>query len=106
MPWETRNGKGRYYTRCRWQDGRCVRKYVGSGKKGQDAAKQDAEKRAKSRRNKEIYQQRDAEEKAARDSIERPILELARVVEMLMEVTMQQAGYHKPKRWKWRRRNV
>ena len=45
VPWETRNGKGRYYTRSKRQERRTDREYVGTGPYAEYWAAVDAQAR-------------------------------------------------------------
>ena len=106
MAWETRNGSGSYYTRSIWVDGRVVRQYVGCGEKGKKAARRDAEERTERARRRSLAREMEAEEKARQEALERPIRGLDDVCRLLMWTALEMAGYHRPKRWKWRRRRV
>src|SRR4051812_21415884 len=91
MAWETRNNRGRYYTRSRRVDGRVVREYFGTGPAGEAAAGQDADARAR----------RAAESEALRqyrrrlEELERLTAELNAACKLLAEATLAGAGYHR-----------
>ena len=104
MAWESRKGRGSYYTRSLWRDGRVVREYVGCGQKGEKAARRDVQERATLERLRQQAARIEREEQARLRAIERPLDELSAVCAMLMETALERAGYHKPKRWLWRRR--
>ena len=99
MAWESRNDRGRYYTRSRRVDGRVVREYVGKGRAGEIAAGLDAEARAL----------RAAEAEALREyrrrlePLDRLTAELAAACELLTGATLVAAGFHRHG-GEWRRR--
>ncbi|MDP6494508.1 MAG: hypothetical protein QGI09_03600 [Dehalococcoidia bacterium] len=105
MGWETRNGRGRYYTRSLWQDGRVVRQYIGRGEKGERAEREDASRRDLQLQARELAQEMAREEREYQVAIDEPLDELEAVCKAAMTVAMERAGYHKPKRWVWRKRN-
>jgi len=102
MGFETRRGRGRYYTRSRRVNGRVVREYIGTGDHAETIARLDALDRAR----------RMAEVEAFRAECER-IDEAAATVqvfcdacELLAQGALLVAGYHRHKRGEWRcRRN-
>ncbi len=99
MGWETRNDRGRYYTRSRRVQGRVIREYVGCGRKGELAAAADAERRA----------EREAERatiKAERQRVQAINAELAalhQIVDQLTRGALLAAGFERYKR-QWRHR--
>lgn len=99
MGWETRNDRGRYYTRSRRVQGRVIREYVGCGIAGELAAAADAERRA----------EREAERatiKAERQRVQAINAELAalhQIVNQLTRGALLAAGFERYKR-QWRHR--
>jgi len=103
MVWETRNDRGRYYTRSRRIEGRVVREYVGCGRKGELAAMADAQRRAT----------READRAAIRAERERvraidvALMDLHRTVDQLTRGALLAAGFERYKRqWRIRRDNT
>ena len=100
MAWETRNGRGRYYTRSRRVDGRVVREYIGCGPAAKLAAMYDEMKRA----------ERDAEREAwcaRKQELERIERLLARSWEGCWEQAshaLTDAGFYRHHRGEWRKR--
>ncbi len=102
MGWETRNGRGRYYTRSQKVGGRVVREYVGTGLVGELAARSDADDRAHRR--------------AERDRLEKAIAALAGpdavlagfsgAVDALAAACLLAAGYRRRHRGEWRKRRA
>ena len=100
MGWETRANGGRYYTRSRRVDGRVVREYVGCGRKGELAARADAERRAA----------REAERAAIRaerervQAIDAALMDLHRATDQVTRGALLAAGFERHKRqWRYRR---
>lgn len=100
MSWETRRGRGRYYTRTRRIGGKNVREYVGTGPVAESAAAEDACRRA----------ERDSA-RAARKAVNAQSEELSSMyatldasTNLLVNATLLSAGYHQHDRGHWRRR--
>ena len=104
MAWETRNGRGKYYTRSVWQDGRVVREYIGAGQKGMDVARHDVQKRVQIGHLRQLAKEGEQEEKGRISSLEVPLVELDKLCRILMDTAMDRAGFHRPKRWVWRKK--
>ena len=100
MAWETRRGRGRYYTRSKRVAGRVVREYVGGGVAGDVAAELDALERAA----------RAAAAAAWRAELERleeldgAVAAFDGAVEALARAALLAAGYRQHHRGEWRRR--
>lgn len=100
MAWETRNGRGRYYTRSRKINGRAVREYVGGGLAGELAAETDAHDRAE-RAAARTHMRDLAAERAA---LAAPLATLHAATEALAQAALVTAGYHRHHRGEWRKR--
>ena len=77
MSWETRNGRGEYYTRSRRQSGQIVREYVGSGDVATVFAQLDALKGQE--RQAELAQRR--EQRAADERLDATLDDFCRLAE-------------------------
>jgi hypothetical protein len=100
MAWETRDGRGRYYTRTHKANGRAVREYIGAGVKGELAAAEDAARRAQ-------RHARDALLRAERErwrAAKAVLQELDDLVRLLAHASLHAAGYHRHAKGEWRRR--
>jgi hypothetical protein len=99
VSWETRNGKGRYYTRCVRVGRRFVREYIGAGAYGECIAADDARARA----------ERADEAAAARAEIEqlseldRLVTASAREAQLVASQALTAAGYRRHQRGEWRK---
>jgi hypothetical protein len=100
MGWETRRGRGRFYTRSRKVNGRIFRKYVGTGLVAELAAQQDAEERAQRLAERERLQR----EAARWAAIAAPLTELSQLLDGLIAAALIAAGYHQHHRGAWRKR--
>ena len=97
MPWEKREGRGRYYTRTRRVDGRRVREYIGGGVPGEIAAFSDEHKRR-------VREETAAHLRERREELEAlaaPAACLEEAAEILAHATLIAAGYHRH-RGNWR----
>ena len=95
MAWEARGG-GRYYYRVVRDGGRVRRLYLGNGPVAELAAR-DVELRRAER-------QARARSQARLESAEAASRELAELTDLLAQVALVAAGYHRHDRGKWRRR--
>jgi hypothetical protein len=96
LAWETRNGRGRYYTRSRRINGQVVREYYGTGLVGSTMARIDERKQAR-RRQWQAQRQR-------LDEIDRPINNLNTLCTSLMHIALHAAGFHRHHCGEWRKR--
>lgn len=100
LAWESRRGKGRYYTRSRRVGPRVVREYVGTGPAAEDAAARDAERRAERLTQ---LDQRHAGEIQYQAAIA-PLLGFCRLTDQLLAAALAERGYHRHARGAWRRK--
>jgi hypothetical protein len=100
MAWERGKGGGRYYTRTKRVGGRFVREYFGRGPRAEQAAAEDARRRAERRAQAEAL---GAEQRRYADAVG-PLLELCRLSDLLVRATLTSVGYHQHDRGAWRRK--
>lgn len=99
MSWEQR-GDRRYYYRHEWVAGRAVRIYAGAGAAGEQAADDDAQRRAQAESDARFERQLEQRRVAA----EAPLAELCQQTDKLVHACLLAAGYHQHDRSSWRRR--
>ena len=98
MSWETRNGRGRYYTRSRRVGGRIVREYIGCEPVAALVAQIDLQERRIRMAEADQKRARKAEEVALDDLVD----EVARTADLLARGVLLAAGYH-DHRGEWRK---
>jgi len=95
MSWERRKGRDYYYRGCR--QGKRVRKvYLGGGSEAVEAARIDAERRAK--------EQAERTERAEAEQLDAQMDRMCRAVQRLMSAVLYGAGFHQHARGAWRKR--
>ena len=100
MAWETRDGKGPYYTRSRRENGRVVREYIGTGPQAQQAAQEDEDARA----DKALCAAAWKAEKETVEALDDVLESLDQGCDNLLAFVLEQAGYHYH-RGEWRQRH-
>ena len=98
--WETRKGRGAYYTRSRRVGGRVVREYVGSGELAVLAAEWDRGAREERQAEAARWHERKAQDAA----LEAKLDEACRLADLLAEAVLLAAGYHRHHHGEWRKR--
>jgi hypothetical protein len=100
MSWERRrNGRARYYYRARRIGVKVVKEYVGAGKAGEEAARQDAQKREERlwRRTEERTRRREYE------VLEAVVTDMSHQGAGMVEACLLATGYYRHHR-EWRHR--
>jgi hypothetical protein len=100
MGWETRRGRGRYFTRSRREGGRVIREYVGKGALGESADAADKFRRAATKRELE----RTRAEAARWENADVLLQQIALAMRLLVTAVLVDAGFHQHKRGEWRRK--
>jgi hypothetical protein len=99
MSWETRNGRGSYYTRSRRSGGRIIREYIGIGNYALVIADQDATERQQ----RQVEAARLRQQKATDQRLDTQIDDLCRLTDEAAHAVLLAAGYHNHK-GQWRKR--
>jgi hypothetical protein len=103
MAWERRGpGGNRYYYRCEWRGGRCIKRYLGRGPAAEAAAREDGEKRAARTIRRHIAAIEKAMEQPAKDLM----TGLDGQVTVAIHSALMAAGYHRHSRGAWRKRRA
>ena len=100
MAWETRRGRGRYYTRSTRRGGRVERHYIGVGPAAEAAAAGDELRRAERCESREAARA----EEARAAGLTRPLEELSAALDLLTAATLAGLGFHRHDRGVWRRK--
>jgi hypothetical protein len=100
MPWESRNGRGRYYTQSYREGNRVRRRYIGQGPYAAQIAQADAFQ--KRRLNDAKLELREAENQIRQ--VESRMKDFHDSVELLSRASLIAAGYHRHDRGEWRKR--
>jgi hypothetical protein len=101
MGWETRKGRGRYYTRTSRENGHFARTYLGTGPEAEQAAAEDDRRRAERRVRAEALRLEDER----RASLLAPLEVFCRLVTLLTEAALVRQGFTRHG-GEWRRRRV
>ena len=100
MAWETRRGRGRYFTRSKRVGKRVIREYLGTGPAAELAAELDALERAARAAAAATWRT----ERARLEELDAAVAAFDRSVEALARAALLAAGYHQHHRGEWRRR--
>jgi len=90
MSWETRNGRGRYYTRSRRVGGQIVREYIGHGPIAELVAESDRQEREQRR----TEAARRAARKTQDAALDAQVDEVCGLADILARGVLLAAGFH------------
>ena len=99
MAWESRTGKGRYYTRSRRINGRVVREYYGMGTRAHEAAERDRIQR----QNRLAARAELAQRKVLNADANRALNQVERICSLYVSIIMETAGFRLYRKTEWRR---
>ena len=103
MSWESRNGRGRYYTRSRRVGGQIVRQYIGHGPIAELIAESDRQERER----KQADAARRVARKAQDAALDTQVDEVCRLADLLARSALLTAGFHHHHgQWRKRRENA
>jgi hypothetical protein len=100
LSWDRKQGDRRFYYTSVREGGRVRKKYVGRGQKAEDLAREVEERR--------VARQAERDARLAEQmrvaAAERRLRDLRNMVNLLVRVVLEGAGYHQHHRGEWRRR--
>jgi hypothetical protein len=99
MSWETRKGRGRYYTRSRRRDGKVVREYFGTGNTAAIVAKADAIEQKALAEARRMRSQRETQG----TMLDAAVAAAYDAIELLARAALIAAGYRQHHRGDWRK---
>lgn len=99
MAWETRNGRGRYYTRSRRVKGRAVREYVGAGPMAASVAEADQARREQVRAENDKFKALRQQDQEMDDLVSA----FDSVCQQVAKAALLLAGFKQHKLGEWRR---
>jgi hypothetical protein len=100
MAWESRKGRGRYYTRSRRVGGKVVRQYLGQGWSAIIAS--DIDELLKAKRAAATASRR--EERGELQELDADLLAINQGVDLIARAALLAAGYRQHYRGEWRRK--
>src|SRR5262245_41513058 len=100
MAWETRRGRGRFYTRSVRRGDRIIRVYVGTGPAAEAAAAEDVARRLEREADFEARRQEQGHQRRQ----EVLLRELFVLTDLVLAAALTLAGFHRCHRGPWRRK--
>ena len=103
MGWETRKGRGKYYTRSERVDGKVVRTYVGQPVAALVAALEQLSRETAQRERRWAAAQWEQEQESA-EELDGIVADFCDEAEAAYRAALEAGGYHQHARGEWRRR--
>lgn len=101
MNWVDKNGR-KYAYKARWVDGRCVKEYVGTGRRAEEAVRRDCEARVQSR----AELQKELSQWSRIEAARRPLDAFCDRTKALTHAVLVLTGCYLHKGHEWRRRDA